>query len=65
MADAVWRIDWTEYERGWGSRPDGSTYYETKAEADAAHDKAIEGRGVVAPDYYVNPSRPYLSERPK
>jgi len=64
MIDAVWRMDWTEYERGWGQRPDGSTYYETEAEANAAYARAFEGRGGATPECYSNPGKPYLSVRP-
>lgn len=57
---AHYRIDWTEYERGWGSRPDGSTFYATKEDAEAAYAAAFQGRGERTPDCYSNPSRPCL-----
>lgn len=35
---AVYQVDWTEYwteyESGWGCRPDGTTYYKDKATMD-------------------------------
>jgi hypothetical protein len=30
----VYKIEWTEYEPGWGCRPDGCSYHETKEAAD-------------------------------
>lgn len=59
---ALYCIEWTEYERGWGQRPDGETYYATKEAAEAAYKEAFEGRTGSAPDYYVNPSKPKLVE---
>lgn len=32
---AVYTIVWTEFERGWGQRPDGISYHKSKEEADA------------------------------
>lgn len=59
MRETAWRIDFTEYERGWGSRPDGFTLYATKALADEAFrahwDAYPDGE---APDYYIHASHP-------
>lgn len=27
MIYPVYKIEWTEYERGWGQRPDGTSYH--------------------------------------
>lgn len=62
--DQVWAVDWTEYERGWGSRPAGTTYYESQAEADQACREAVAGRDGPAPDVYLQPGAPYRCERP-
>lgn len=62
MIRALYQIKWTEFERGWGQRPDGETYYLDKETADRAYNKAFEGRGDCVPDYYVNPSKPKLVE---
>jgi hypothetical protein len=32
-AFAVYAVEWTEYERGWGQRPDGISYHRTKEDA--------------------------------
>lgn len=32
--NALYCISWTEYERGWGSRPDGITLHRTKEDAE-------------------------------
>lgn len=46
----------TEYERGWGSRPDGHVIFKTEADADKFLAKvAADRRNVtVAPDEYTN-----------
>ena len=59
---AVYCIEWTEYERGWGRRLDGKSYYATKQDAEKAYEKAFEDRDGKVPDYYVNPSKPFLAE---
>lgn len=56
----VWRIDWTEYERGWGSRPDGYTLYVRKVDADHAYNNMMDDRGGEVPDWYMNASLPRL-----
>lgn len=62
MIYALYAIYWTEYERGWGQRPDGITYYTSKESADESYNKAFEDRGGGAPDDYTNPSKPVLVE---
>lgn len=64
---AVYRIDWTEYERGWGQRPDGYQLCIDKKAADkvieehVAAEKKRNPSGAV-PDYYFAPSQPRLVE---
>ena len=61
---SLYCIQWTEYERGWGTRPDGRSYYSSKEDAMKAYHKAFEGRDShgPAPDEYTNPSEPFLVE---
>jgi hypothetical protein len=68
MIRAVYQVDWTEYERGWGSKPDGYSRFLTKEAAAAMiqknHEANEAGRkpGQGAPDYYVQASEPFLVE---
>ena len=63
---AVYQVKWTEYERGWGQRPDGETYYPTKEAADKAikdyWDSMPSGS---APECYSSPGTPTLVEATK
>jgi len=56
-----YRIYYTEYERGWGSRPDGhddfNTFGEAVAAADAFNSKNTAPR---TPDWYMVASQPVL-----
>ena len=64
MAENIgWRIDFTEFERGWGSRPDGYALFKTKEAAQAHFDHHWESYpdGPV-PDYYIHASEPRLVE---
>jgi hypothetical protein len=63
---AAYQIDWTEYERGWGTRPCGATLHKDKATADqyikdywARQPDKVNGR---APDDYEAPGTPRLVE---
>ena len=66
MVEAVYRIYWTEMERGWGQKPSGHTDYDTLTEAkqaivdhwDKYPDRSVSG----VPDYYISPSEPTLVE---
>ncbi len=61
MRATAWRIDFTEMERGWGSRPDGYCLFATQELAKAAlkehWTRYPEG---AAPDYYIHASEPRL-----
>lgn len=59
---SVYQLVWTEYERGWGQRPDGTSYHASKEKAKQVFDKAFENRGGEVPDCYSNPSSPTLIE---
>lgn len=59
-----WAIDWTEFDAGWGQRPDGSSIFETREEAENAIAEywASERRrnpSGVTPSWYIRPSAPY------
>ena len=63
MVEAVYRVDWTERERGWGPKPYGHTDYESLAEAKKAIEKHWDDYpDGPAPDYYISPGEPYLVE---
>jgi len=59
----AYQVDWTEYERGWGSRSDGSTLHKDEDTAkkfiDDFYDK--QERKFV-PDEYDRPSDPFIVE---
>jgi len=61
---AVWAIDWTESERGWGQRPDGTSLHLSKADAEnmITEDKASKELNSEVPDCYSFPGKPYLKE---
>jgi len=63
---SAYQIQWTEYERGWGNRPDGISYHKSKKDADNFLNKHFEmekGRnGNNVPDEYSAPSEPKLVE---
>lgn len=59
---ALYKIEWTEYERGWGQRPDGETYYPSKELADKAIADYWNGMPKEVPDTYSKPSDPFLVE---
>jgi len=63
MLYAVYKIEWTEYERGWGSRPDGVSYHKTKALAEQYRQEFIgkQPSGPV-PDEYTSPGPVTLVE---
>lgn len=56
----VYRIDWTEYERGLGQRPDGSTLHLDKVHADEYVEDYWERLpSHEVPDEYSAPGKPY------
>ena len=63
---AAYEIKWTEYERGWGTRPDGKSYHKTIEEADAYIKQHWEDEkkrnGDSVPDEYSKPGTPTLVE---
>lgn len=64
MIKAAYRVEWTEYERGWGQRPDGVSYYATKELADKCireYDEKYNNEDEV-PDCYTKAGSPKLVE---
>jgi len=61
--NAVYEIQWTEYERGWGQRPDGKSYHVDKQTADKfiADYNETQPKDHV-PDEYSQPGIPKLVE---
>lgn len=60
-----YRVQWTEYERGWGQRPDGTQYFATLEHAEErldlfAQERAREQQKYPnsTPDLYSNPGNP-------
>lgn len=66
MVIAVYRIDWTESERGRGQRPDGYSLHISKTLADnyiSEHWERMRGiYGIDIPDEYSFPDTPKLNE---
>ena len=51
----VYVFSWTEYERGWGARPDGISFYRTK-EAALEHKKRVQT--LTDPTYFTVTDQP-------
>jgi len=51
----VFKVQFTEYERGWGSKPDGQIYFDNEQEAREFADKynREHNNESVVPDYYI------------
>lgn len=62
MIYALYKIDWTEYERGWGQRPDGTTYYLTLEEAQQHIKEYWDSMPNEVQDCYSSPGKPTLVE---
>jgi hypothetical protein len=61
---AVYAVDWTEYERGWGQRPDGKSLHNSKESAEKCvsdYDKENNNLKEV-PESYSKGGKPYLCE---
>lgn len=64
MIYAVYKVEWTEYERGWGQRPDGTSYHKSKEDAIKyiqEYDKKYNNEP-SAPDCYTKGGSPHLAE---
>lgn len=59
---SVYRIDWEESERGWGTRDDGYSLHATKNDAEKYVEDYWEGMPNCVPDEYSRPGKPYLFE---
>ena len=63
MVQSLYEIQWTEYERGWGQRPDGTSYHATLEEAEQYIKEYWEEQpDGSAPDCYSSPGMPKLVE---
>ncbi|HET8688386.1 MAG TPA: hypothetical protein VFM18_17385 [Methanosarcina sp.] len=51
----VWEIEWTEFERGWGQRPDGFSYFATHELALEYKRDFLNGMPPEAPECYSAP----------
>lgn len=64
MIYSAYKIEWTEYERGWGQRSDGTSYYASKELAEKCakdYDEKYNSED-SAPDEYTKPGKPVLVE---
>jgi hypothetical protein len=64
MIYSVYAVYWTEYERGWGQRPDGVSYHKDKESAIkyvSDYDKKFNNEP-SAPDCYTKGGEPKLIE---
>jgi len=61
---AVWAIDWTESERGWGQRPDGTSLYKSEelAKKHIKEDTDRKSKDKEVPECYSFPGKPYLKQ---
>lgn len=57
---AVYEVEWTEYERGWGQRPDGFSYHCTEEAARKYIKEFIAGMPPEAPECYSSPGNPTM-----
>lgn len=64
MIYSVYAVEWTEFERGWGQRPDGVSLHKSKEDAEKYvkdYDKKHNNEP-TAPDCYSKWSTPKLVE---
>lgn len=64
MIYSVYAVSWTEYERGWGQRPDGVSLHKSKEAAEkyvSDYDKKHNNE-LTVPDWYCKGSSPKLIE---
>jgi hypothetical protein len=60
IKNMAYQVDWTEYERGLGSRSDGSTLHKDKETAEKFINDFYDLKFV--PDEYDKPGDPYIVE---
>lgn len=67
--EMVYKIDWEESERGWGSRPDGTSLHKSKEEVDSFINHHWERYsniyGDTVPDEYSRPLEVKIITVPK
>lgn len=60
---ALHAIRWTEYERGWGQRPDGISFYASKERAEQHRTAFLAARNPnKVPDEYSDPGKIEIME---
>lgn len=52
----LFAMGWTEFERGWGSRPDGYSFHASIEEYETFWNAILEARGPIAPNEYSQPN---------
>lgn len=57
-----WGIEWTEYERGWGCRPDGFSFHTCKEAGDEYVERTYDNYPKEVPDVYSRADEPKLYE---
>jgi hypothetical protein len=63
IKNMAYQVNWTEYERGWGSRPDGSTLHKDEATANKfIDDFYYKQENRFVPDEYDRPGEPFITE---
>ncbi len=62
---ALYCVNWTESERGWGQRPDGYTLHKDFKTAKEFIDKHWDSMPPTTPDIYSFPSEPFITEASK
>jgi hypothetical protein len=55
---ALYAVSYTEYERGWGQRPDGTSYHRSEEDAKAFTKRIHGDRSGSVPDEYTNADGP-------
>lgn len=61
-----YRVRYTEYERGWGSRPDGFKDFDTEQEAiDHQTEYNAQNTSKTVPDWYMIAEKPVFVDADK
>lgn len=55
----AYAVNWTEYERGWGARPDGHTLHVSREQAEQHVRDYMAKLPIKAPDEYSLPDDPF------
>ena len=60
--NALYAVEWTEYERGWGCRPDGHSVHRNLNEAQRFITVYLNNLPKEIPDEYSSPGEPKIME---